>query len=350
MKASWSWLLVAVVLCATNSLVLGIAIDGSRSDWDSSGLLHADAIGDHQWLAPGALADISKWGVTAEGGYLYTFIEDANMSTFMASGNHVFGAVLCDVDRTGGFTSWGVLPGSSKTGWNGPSMLGMRPSYGYNEFSYPAPQGGIGDGYGNFDGADAFIEWGPNDEGFNFWGAYDNMYNQASAVSNGSTAAGSNFMEHRVSINEIKSEIANTSLYYDAVTPAKVWKCAVRLAANVSGSSSWEGDKSGSAYDPSDATYMVWTYVPVETVMGDANEDGAVNFSDYLALSQNFGASGRTTDWSMGEFNADMVVNFSDYLILSQNFGSAFGASVPEPATMSLILLGGLALLRRKSA
>lgn len=53
---------------------------------------------------------------------------------------------------------------------------------------------------------------------------------------------------------------------------------------------------------------------------GDANEDEVVDFSDFLALSGNFGRE--NADWAMGDFNGDTVVDFSDFLILSGNFGA----------------------------
>ena len=82
---------------------------------------------------------------------------------------------------------------------------------------------------------------------------------------------------------------------------------------------------------------------PVQTYcLGDANGDGFVTFQDYIVLELNFGKSGST--WAMGDFNGDGVTNFKDYIILETNFGK----SVPEPASVSLLLLSGVSLLRRK--
>ena len=74
---------------------------------------------------------------------------------------------------------------------------------------------------------------------------------------------------------------------------------------------------------------------------GDANRDGKVTFADYIALELGFGTSG---GWSAGDFNGDGIVNFKDYIILESNFNRG----VPEPATMSLVALGGLAMLKRR--
>ena len=75
---------------------------------------------------------------------------------------------------------------------------------------------------------------------------------------------------------------------------------------------------------------------------GDANGDGKVSFADYLILEANFGKTGMS--WVQGDFNNDGKVSFADYLLLEQNFGK----SIPEPATLSLLVLGGLAVLRRR--
>jgi hypothetical protein len=105
--------------------------------------------------------------------------------------------------------------------------------------------------------------------------------------------------------------------------------------------------------------------------LGDANDDGTVNFSDFIILSQNFGQSG---NWNAANFNNDALVDFTDFVMLSQTFGQStttsnltvtpeeiahfqsaaqsFFASqgIPEPTSLALLLPAALLILRRKTA
>ncbi len=52
---------------------------------------------------------------------------------------------------------------------------------------------------------------------------------------------------------------------------------------------------------------------------GDANEDGQVNFADFLLLAANFGELDAV--WSDGDFDGDREVTLTDFVILVENFG-----------------------------
>jgi hypothetical protein len=89
---------------------------------------------------------------------------------------------------------------------------------------------------------------------------------------------------------------------------------------------------------------------------GDADRDGDVDAADYMALKSNFG-TGPGATWEQGDFNRDGNVDRDDLLLLEGNYGQSSSQSlalrgaiegVPEPATLGLLALGGLALLRRK--
>ena len=88
------------------------------------------------------------------------------------------------------------------------------------------------------------------------------------------------------------------------------------------------------------------------TRYGDANLDGAVNFSDLLLLAQHYGTMTGAT-WDQGDFNYDGGVGFDDLLLLAQNYGQGATASpavalAPEPSTAGLLAFALPALLRRR--
>jgi hypothetical protein len=84
-------------------------------------------------------------------------------------------------------------------------------------------------------------------------------------------------------------------------------------------------------------------------ILGDANQDGTVNFSDLLILAQNYGKQNATL--AEGDFNLDGTVGFADLLLLAQDYGQTSMptalSAVPEPAAVGLLLLAAAGLRRR---
>jgi hypothetical protein len=104
-----------------------------------------------------------------------------------------------------------------------------------------------------------------------------------------------------------------------------------------------------------------------ETYYGDANLDGKVDGSDYSRIDNGYlseSTASPLTGWYNGDFNYDGVIDGSDYALIDNAFNQqgaqlsaevatpaglvASGTTVPEPAAVGIVIMGGAALLRRR--
>jgi fibronectin-binding autotransporter adhesin len=106
------------------------------------------------------------------------------------------------------------------------------------------------------------------------------------------------------------------------------------------------------------------------TLLGDANLDYKVNGADFTLMAANFNDS-VTNGWDKGDFNYSNTVNGDDFVLLADNFNQFasqsdvtaadlvaldnFAAangisltSVPEPASIGMLAVGGVCVLRRR--
>ena len=83
---------------------------------------------------------------------------------------------------------------------------------------------------------------------------------------------------------------------------------------------------------------------------GDANLDNAVDVFDLSALANNY-QTGAAVDWTTADYDLSGGVDVFDLAFLANNYGWIAGGGgdpVPEPATLGLIALGALAVIRRR--
>jgi hypothetical protein len=105
------------------------------------------------------------------------------------------------------------------------------------------------------------------------------------------------------------------------------------------------------AWDISDL-YTTGEISAIGMLDGDTDSDRDVDSDDLLALVAVFGSNG---DWRT-DFNEDGRVDLADFALQRANFGAGVGSSplvdapaaTPEPATLILLAVGGLAVLKNR--
>ena len=84
-------------------------------------------------------------------------------------------------------------------------------------------------------------------------------------------------------------------------------------------------------------------------LVGDADGDGDVDAADYITLKTNMGQPSGA-ELADGDFDGDGDVDWNDLQLLQAHYGESAGASgtIPEPATLGLLAIGAMAVIRRR--
>ncbi|XAL97962.1 choice-of-anchor E domain-containing protein [Phycisphaeraceae bacterium D3-23] len=111
------------------------------------------------------------------------------------------------------------------------------------------------------------------------------------------------------------------------------------------------GDRDHHAEIAPVSTNFAWVEYQFDStslLAGDVDLDGDVDADDLAIVDGNFGQA--LPFWNEGDLNADGLVGKPDRLIVNANMGAGGtrSSSVPEPGALSLLALGGAALLRRR--
>jgi hypothetical protein len=125
------------------------------------------------------------------------------------------------------------------------------------------------------------------------------------------------------------------------------------VAINLNDPNTYRPIFSGAVIDANGAHDYVATFQGARS--GDATGDNRVNSTDLSVFGAHWLKPGGTFTWLEGDFNGDGNVNSTDLAALGANWlwtgpwpGPApmSDAPLPEPATLALLAMGGLALVR----
>ena len=99
-----------------------------------------------------------------------------------------------------------------------------------------------------------------------------------------------------------------------------------------------------------DQSFDLYPIVGSQWARGDIDEDGDVDRRDVVLFAAHLGRSAGST-WTTGDFNMDAATTLGDLHLLQSHFAPSIVAMpIPEPATCTVLVLGGLAMWVRYRA
>ena len=230
---------------------------------------------------------------------------------------------LPGISGTYGVAGWGGRPSDGYNGWsarmsNYDRISAVEPSF----YCYHADMTGI---YGNnwAWGADAYL----SREQWHCIEVYGKMNTITGGVGNPD-----GILRGWVDGQQVFEKADIRFRHVESLKIEAIW-------FNVYVGGSWTAEQDMDAYF--DNMVFAANHVGRRGGWGDANLDGNVNGADYTLWADHYKLPG---DWGDGDFTGDGAVDGADYTIWADHFDDG-GASVPEPAAVALICLGGLARL-----